>query len=284
MGQRNGLRARAARAPRAHVIAARFGRALTAMVLALGFLAVGMPATPAAAVQATGGTARFPSIEWFSWGADGATIPNGRHHPHRELHARRPGLQHHLHDSATSTGPSAPAPAATSSPTGRAPGRVTASTRCTTSVASTRRTRWWSACRTTPRATPSRSTSAARRRWQATTSRWPASSWRTRRPPAVPSTSARRSRPSPPGASSTASAAPTATSTPTPGAPSSARPTGSSCTARSTTPVRTATADVRPGPSSVAFMDGVVVGDQRHHRRQRQERDRPRRRVQHRLR
>jgi len=76
MGQRNGLRSRAARAARAHVIAARFGRAVTAMVLALGFLAVGMPATPAAAVQATGGTARFPSIEWFSWGADGATIPN----------------------------------------------------------------------------------------------------------------------------------------------------------------------------------------------------------------
>ncbi len=46
------------------------------MVLALGFLTVGMPATPAAAVQATGGTARFPSIEWFSWGNDGATIPN----------------------------------------------------------------------------------------------------------------------------------------------------------------------------------------------------------------
>ena len=46
------------------------------MVLAVGFLTVGMPATPAAAVQATGGTARFPSIEWFSWGADGATIPN----------------------------------------------------------------------------------------------------------------------------------------------------------------------------------------------------------------
>ena len=61
---------------RTHAIAARFGRAVTAMVLALGFLAVGMPATPAAAVQATGGTARFPSIEWFSWGADGATIPN----------------------------------------------------------------------------------------------------------------------------------------------------------------------------------------------------------------
>jgi len=77
MGQRNGLRSRAARAARAHVIAARFGRAVTAMVLALGFLAVGMPATPAAAVQATGGSARFPSIEWFSWGADGATIPNG---------------------------------------------------------------------------------------------------------------------------------------------------------------------------------------------------------------
>ena len=76
MGQRNGLRSCAARDPRAHVIAARFGRAVTAMVLALGFLAVGMPATPAAAVQATGGTARFPSIEWFSWGANARTISN----------------------------------------------------------------------------------------------------------------------------------------------------------------------------------------------------------------
>ncbi|HEY3338144.1 MAG TPA: GEVED domain-containing protein [Propionicimonas sp.] len=70
------LRSRAPRRLPAHAVATRFCRVLTAMVLAVGFLSVGLPATPAAAVQATGGTARFPSIEWFSWGADGATIPN----------------------------------------------------------------------------------------------------------------------------------------------------------------------------------------------------------------
>ncbi|MCC6496795.1 MAG: DUF11 domain-containing protein [Propionibacteriaceae bacterium] len=48
----------------------------TSLVLAVGFLALGLPATPAAAVQATGGAARFPSIEWFSWGADGSVISN----------------------------------------------------------------------------------------------------------------------------------------------------------------------------------------------------------------
>ncbi|MCA0297046.1 MAG: CshA/CshB family fibrillar adhesin-related protein [Actinobacteria bacterium] len=33
--------------------------------------------TPAAAVRATGGAARFTSIEWFSWGSRGAAIPAG---------------------------------------------------------------------------------------------------------------------------------------------------------------------------------------------------------------
>ncbi len=48
----------------------------TSLVLAAGFLALGLPATPAAAVQATGGAARFPSIEWFSWGPEGSVISN----------------------------------------------------------------------------------------------------------------------------------------------------------------------------------------------------------------
>ncbi|WP_062387494.1 CshA/CshB family fibrillar adhesin-related protein [Demequina iriomotensis] len=66
-----------ARAPRRRLPAVAILSTLVAATVVPGVLT----APPAGAVAATGGTARFPSVQWISWGASGSTLtagPDGR--------------------------------------------------------------------------------------------------------------------------------------------------------------------------------------------------------------
>ena len=62
-------------------LASLLSATLAAFVLLFGLLSFvtleTVTAPSAEAVEATGGDARFKSIQWFSWGAEGAQIPNG---------------------------------------------------------------------------------------------------------------------------------------------------------------------------------------------------------------
>ncbi len=66
-----------------HARAATWSRAIPGRlprIVIAALLATTVPmvsfAEPAGAVHSTGGGARFPAIEWVSWGADGANVPN----------------------------------------------------------------------------------------------------------------------------------------------------------------------------------------------------------------